>query len=101
MDKPTPLRYGDWVPGIATFAIAVFVLGFLGMGLVSDCQSDPTCLGQACQDDCSTTFLWRWALAAAVLAMVAGVSIRTVGAKAWLPVGLGGVVLVVLLIAFR
>lgn len=72
----------------------------LGMGIVSDCESEPLCTG-SCQDDCYNIFYRHYAVAAAFVAVVGVLATKRFGRRAWMVVVLSTVVASVGLIIFR
>ncbi len=70
----------DGHPGIAaavfTF-LGIAALLFVGMGIVSECQAEPTCVA-TCQDDCYGAFYRNWAAASLALVVITILAVKTI-----------------------
>lgn len=96
---PARRRSGRVSAGVA-FAGGLLLMLMLGMGIISDCQSDPLCTG-SCQDDCNALFYRHYALAAAFVTVVAVVATKRFGTRAWQLIGVATVVASINLVIFR
>ncbi len=93
----------DGHPAIAAAVFTFLGIGallFLGMGIVSDCQSEPTCVA-ACQDDCAGTFYRNWAAASIILVAITILAVKTIRWRAPLVVVPATIAAGTLLIAVR
>lgn len=92
-------RSGWAAAGIA-FAAGLAWMLMLGLGIVSDCQSNVPCAG-ACQVNCNATYYRHLAFAAAFVAIVGVLAVARFGRRAWMVVVLSTVVASIGLIVFR